>query len=120
MGLATGGAAREIEQLGTLLTGAGHLGLVHGDACPDNVRLPGDGCQIFDFDHAAAPAAGLAEQLHRPGRRGRRPPRLRALPVSCTTSFPRRWPGLVIPGYPALARPGPALARVPGWWQPGL
>jgi Phosphotransferase enzyme family len=28
----------------------GYPGLVHGDACPDNVRLAGGACRIFDFE----------------------------------------------------------------------
>jgi aminoglycoside phosphotransferase (APT) family kinase protein len=53
LGLATGGVAREIGELPALLSGASPSGLVHGDACPDNVRLLGDGCRIFDFETAS-------------------------------------------------------------------
>jgi Ser/Thr protein kinase RdoA (MazF antagonist) len=35
---------------GSGLGGSGYLGLVHGDACPDNVRLTGGDCLIFDFE----------------------------------------------------------------------
>jgi Ser/Thr protein kinase RdoA (MazF antagonist) len=50
LGLAAGGAAKEIGQLPSMLNGSGCLGLVHGDACPDNVRLLADGARIFDFE----------------------------------------------------------------------
>jgi len=65
LGLATDGVGDEIAGLGALMSGsgpggsgpagsglggAGYLGLVHGDACPDNVRLAGGECLIFDFE----------------------------------------------------------------------
>jgi Ser/Thr protein kinase RdoA (MazF antagonist) len=55
LGLATDGAGDEISGLGALMSGSGpggsgYLGLVHGDACPDNVRLTGGDCLIFDFE----------------------------------------------------------------------
>jgi Ser/Thr protein kinase RdoA (MazF antagonist) len=50
LGLAADGAGAEIDELPNLLNGAGYLGLVHGDACPDNVRFLGDRARIFDFE----------------------------------------------------------------------
>jgi Ser/Thr protein kinase RdoA (MazF antagonist) len=50
LGLASGGVSAEIEELPYLLNGPGYLGLVHGDACPDNVRLRPGGCRVFDFE----------------------------------------------------------------------
>jgi Phosphotransferase enzyme family len=50
LGLAAGGAAKEIGQLPSMLNGSGCLGPVHGDACPDDVRLLADGAWIFDFE----------------------------------------------------------------------
>jgi hypothetical protein len=50
LGLAAGGAAKEIGQLPSMLNGSGCLGPVHGDACPDDVRLLADGARIFDFE----------------------------------------------------------------------
>jgi len=70
LGLATDGVGDEIAGFGALMSGsgpggsgpggsgpggsglggAGYLGLVHGDACPDNVRLTGGDCLIFDFE----------------------------------------------------------------------
>jgi Ser/Thr protein kinase RdoA (MazF antagonist) len=49
-GLAVGGTGAEIDELSLLLNGTGYLGLVHSDACPDNVRFLADGCRIFDFE----------------------------------------------------------------------
>jgi Ser/Thr protein kinase RdoA (MazF antagonist) len=50
LGLAVDGVGAEIGELPFLLNGTGYLGLVHGDACPDNVRLRADGGRIFDFE----------------------------------------------------------------------
>jgi Ser/Thr protein kinase RdoA (MazF antagonist) len=206
LGLAIGGAGEEIDQLGAMLNGSGYLGLVHGDACPDNVRIRDGGCRIFDFEAsgwgpivldaayllapfpscwcfarlpagAAAPAmAAYRARLETAGihlgadwdaataaaligwiiARGRavgrvleedsdwgtttmRPrmltwlrnfidiadrigvlPRLHALAGALCDRLSSRWPGTVVPDYPALAQPGSALARVPDWWQPGV
>ena len=35
-----------------MLNETGYHGLVHGDACPDNVRFSGGRCRIFDFEHS--------------------------------------------------------------------
>jgi len=32
---------REIDSLGGLMTGAGYVGLVHSDLCPDNTHIAG-------------------------------------------------------------------------------
>jgi len=50
LGLAAGGAGAEIDELSLILNGTGYVGLVHGDACPDNVRFLADGCRVFDFE----------------------------------------------------------------------
>jgi Ser/Thr protein kinase RdoA (MazF antagonist) len=52
LGLAAGGVADEVDGLGSMLDEVGHHGLVHADACPDNLRLTGRTCRIFDFEHA--------------------------------------------------------------------
>jgi Ser/Thr protein kinase RdoA (MazF antagonist) len=52
LGLPADGARKEIDELGAMLTAGGYLGLVHGDACPDNVRLLDGSCRIFDFEHS--------------------------------------------------------------------
>jgi Ser/Thr protein kinase RdoA (MazF antagonist) len=53
LGLDVGGVAGEIDELGTILDGAGHLGLVHGDACPDNVLLFNGTCRFLDFERSS-------------------------------------------------------------------
>ena len=50
LGLAAGRASEEIDELSLILNGTGYTGLVHGDACPDNVRFLADGGRIFDFE----------------------------------------------------------------------
>jgi Ser/Thr protein kinase RdoA (MazF antagonist) len=52
LGLATAGAGTEIDQLSVMLNETGYHGLVHGDACPDNVRFLDGRCRIFDFEHS--------------------------------------------------------------------
>jgi Ser/Thr protein kinase RdoA (MazF antagonist) len=48
--IAGAGAGDEIDGLGTMLDATAPLGLVHGDACPDNVRITDGSCRIFDFE----------------------------------------------------------------------
>lgn len=50
LGLPVAGAGDEIDELNTMLDATGPLGLVHGDACPDNVRIVDGSCRIFDFE----------------------------------------------------------------------
>ena len=52
LGLAAVAAGTEIGQLSVLLNETGYHGLVHGDACPDNVRFPDGRCRIFDSGHS--------------------------------------------------------------------
>jgi Ser/Thr protein kinase RdoA (MazF antagonist) len=52
LGLVTADAVTEIGELFLILNRTGYQGLVHGDACPDNVRFLGGGCRIFDFETA--------------------------------------------------------------------
>jgi Ser/Thr protein kinase RdoA (MazF antagonist) len=52
LGLATGGVADEIAELGSMLADPRYQALVHGDACPDNVVLVDGACRIFDFERA--------------------------------------------------------------------
>jgi hypothetical protein len=46
-------------------------------------------------------------------------PRLRSLASALRTVLRDRWPSAVAPSYPALARPGEPLARVPREWSSG-
>ena len=50
LGLPADGARQEIAEVAAMLTGPSYAGLVHGDACPDNVQLLGGTCRIFDFE----------------------------------------------------------------------
>jgi len=59
LGLAAAAAGSEIDQLSLMLNEAGYHGLVHGDACPDNVRFLDGRCRIFDFDHSGWGAVTL-------------------------------------------------------------
>ena len=43
-------------------------------------------------------------------------PRLRSLAAALRSLLRDRWPSAVTPSYPALARPGEPLARVPRRW----
>jgi Ser/Thr protein kinase RdoA (MazF antagonist) len=199
LGLATDGVAEEIDSLVPLMNGAGYVGLVHGDLCPDNTHLVDGNCLIIDFETsgwgpialdvayllapfpscwcfaslpaaAAGPAllayrdqaatAGLvlgedweaaltaalaAWVVIRGARIGRaleedsnwgtttiRPrlltwlesfteaasrtgalPRLRELAEMARERLRQVWPDAVVPDYPALARPGRPLARLP-------
>jgi Ser/Thr protein kinase RdoA (MazF antagonist) len=50
LGLAVDRIGAEIDELVLILNGTGYFGLVHGDACPDNVRFLAEGGRIFDFE----------------------------------------------------------------------
>jgi Phosphotransferase enzyme family len=50
LGLATDGVAEEIDSLVPLMNGAGYVGLVHGDLCPDNTHIVDGNCLIIDFE----------------------------------------------------------------------
>ncbi len=52
LGVASDGVAEEIDQVHRMIIGINYLGLVHGDPCPDNVRLTGGICRIVDFETA--------------------------------------------------------------------
>jgi aminoglycoside/choline kinase family phosphotransferase len=199
LGLAADGVDREIDSLGALMAGAGYVGLVHSDLCPDNTHIADGSFRIIDFEtsgwgpialdvayllapfpscwcfarlpaEAAGPAllayqdeaanagmergpdweaaltAALAGWVVARGARiGRaleedrdwgtttmRPrlltwlhsfieaasrtgalPRLGSLAEAIRELLRRRWPDAVVPDYPALARPGAPLARLP-------
>lgn len=52
LGLPVAAAGTEVDQLCVMLNEPGYHGLVHGDACPDNVRFLDGRCRIFDFEHS--------------------------------------------------------------------
>jgi Ser/Thr protein kinase RdoA (MazF antagonist) len=59
LGLPAAGAGTEVDRLSVLLNETGYHGLVHGDACPDNVRFLDGRCRIFDFEHSGWGAVAL-------------------------------------------------------------
>lgn len=137
----------EIDSLPAMLRGqdGGYTGLVHGDACPDNTHITGGDCRIFDFETSgwgpvaldaayllapfpscwcfaslpveAAAVADLAAQLHRHGGTGRRAAPSRLLTAALHEQLSLRWPEATVPDYPAFARPGALLARLPRGWE---
>jgi Ser/Thr protein kinase RdoA (MazF antagonist) len=52
LSIASHGVAEEIDQVHRMIVGTGYLGLVHGDPCPDNVRLTDGTCRIVDYEYA--------------------------------------------------------------------
>jgi hypothetical protein len=50
LGLSTDGVSREIDALGGMMEGAGYVGLVHSDLCPDNTHITDGQCRIIDFE----------------------------------------------------------------------
>jgi Ser/Thr protein kinase RdoA (MazF antagonist) len=52
LGVPSEGVAEEIDQVHRMIIGTSYLGLVHGDPCPDNVRLIDGTCRIVDFEYA--------------------------------------------------------------------
>ena len=52
LGVASFGVAEEIDQVHRMIIGTSYLGLVHGDPCPDNVRLIDGTCRIVDYEYA--------------------------------------------------------------------
>ena len=50
LGVPADGVTVEISEMTAMLTGTGYAGLVHSDACPDNVHLAAGVCRIFDFE----------------------------------------------------------------------
>ena len=52
LGVASHGVAEEIDQVHRMIVGTSYLGLVHGDPCPDNVRLIDGTCRIVDYEYA--------------------------------------------------------------------
>jgi Phosphotransferase enzyme family len=59
MGVATEGADAEIDGIIRVLTGGRYRSFVHGDLCPDNVRLVDGRIRIFDFERSSLGPAAL-------------------------------------------------------------
>jgi Ser/Thr protein kinase RdoA (MazF antagonist) len=58
LGLPTGSVEDDIDDVAAVLAGS-YVGFVHGDPCPDNVRLVGGGCRIFDFEVSSIGSVAL-------------------------------------------------------------
>lgn len=59
LGVATEGVDAEIDGLLRMLGGPRDLSFVHGDLCPDNVRLADGRIRFFDFEGSSLGAAAL-------------------------------------------------------------
>jgi Ser/Thr protein kinase RdoA (MazF antagonist) len=59
LGAATDGVDGEIDAAVRILGGEPHRGFVHGDLCPDNVRLCAGGTRIFDFEESSIGSPAL-------------------------------------------------------------
>jgi Ser/Thr protein kinase RdoA (MazF antagonist) len=59
LGVATDGVDTEIDEIVRLLAGERHRAFVHGDLCPDNVRLADGRMRIFDFEASSAGSPAL-------------------------------------------------------------
>lgn len=59
LGLAADGAAADIDGLIRTLADDRYLSFVHGDLCPDNVRLAGGRMRFFDFERSYVGPAAL-------------------------------------------------------------
>jgi Ser/Thr protein kinase RdoA (MazF antagonist) len=58
LGLPTSGVGAEIDSLAALMAGAGYVGLVHSDLCPDNTHISDGSCRLIDFETSGwGPAA---------------------------------------------------------------
>jgi Ser/Thr protein kinase RdoA (MazF antagonist) len=57
-GVAPEAVAADLDRVRTLLA-TSHVGLVHGDPCPDNVLLTPAGCRLIDFERASVASVAL-------------------------------------------------------------
>jgi Ser/Thr protein kinase RdoA (MazF antagonist) len=51
--------ATDLDELVPTLTTGPHVGFVHGDACPDNVRFVDGRCRAFDFERSSPGSVAL-------------------------------------------------------------
>jgi len=58
-GVVTEGVDTEIDSLVRMLRGGRYRGFIHGDLCPDNVRLADGRMRIFDFEESSLGSAAL-------------------------------------------------------------
>jgi Ser/Thr protein kinase RdoA (MazF antagonist) len=59
IGISTRGLAAELDDMYEVLFGGDFLALVHGDPCPDNVRIVDQRCYLFDFEVSGMGCASL-------------------------------------------------------------
>lgn len=59
LGVTAEGADAEIDELVRVLGGQQYRSFVHGDLCPDNVRLAGGRMRFFDFERSSLGSAAL-------------------------------------------------------------
>ena len=59
LGAVTDSVDTEIDAIVRLLEGERHRSFVHGDLCPDNVRISDAGVRIFDFETSSAGSPAL-------------------------------------------------------------
>ena len=59
LGAATDGVDGEIDEIVRALSGGRHRSFVHGDLCPDNVRISGGAARIFDFEESGIGSPAL-------------------------------------------------------------
>ena len=59
VGVDAGRVQAEVDQALSHLGGATFRGFVHGDPCPDNVRLVAGDCRIFDFEASSIGSVAL-------------------------------------------------------------
>lgn len=59
LGVEPAAAGRELDEIAEILDKASFRGFVHGDPCPDNLRLVDGGCCFFDFERSSAGSVAL-------------------------------------------------------------
>lgn len=59
LGIQPAAVGRELDQMMEILDEPSFRGFVHGDPCPDNLRLVDGGCRIFDFELSSAGSVAL-------------------------------------------------------------
>lgn len=50
LGVNPRGAEPELDEVARIIQDGDHAGVIHGDPCPDNVRITDGQCRIFDFE----------------------------------------------------------------------
>ncbi len=58
LGVQTAGVEAELDEVGDVLA-TSHVGLVHGDPCPDNTLIYGGRCRLIDFERSSLGSVAL-------------------------------------------------------------